>query len=176
MEVKMNPPTLYKTLEALDCETYSSLVETVDRGHGRIETRTVRTAPVPESIVWPYANPVFRIDRHVTDLLGENPRDETAFGISDRNPQVADASGIGTLVRGHWGIETRLHYVRDMTYDEDRSQVRTGNEPRAMAILRNTAIGLLRRLQLPNIQRAVNHLHRRADRVTTLLLSLTAAS
>ncbi|MCL5972477.1 MAG: hypothetical protein M1499_07955 [Firmicutes bacterium] len=65
---------------------------------------------------------------------------------------------------------------RDMTYDEDRSQVRTGNEPRAMAILRNTVIGLLRRLQLPNIQRAVNHLHRRADQVATLLLSLTATS
>ena len=171
MEGKMNQPTLYKTLEALACEEYSSPVETVDRGHGRIETRTVRTAPVPESITWPYATQVFRIDRHVTDLLGENPRNETAFGISDLTPQVADASCIGTLVRGHWGIETRLHYVRDMTYDEDRSQVRTGNEPRAMAILRNIAIGLLQRLKLPNIQRAVNHLQRRPDQVATLLLS-----
>ncbi len=136
-----------------------------------METRTVRTAAVPKSVTWPHAGQVFRIDRHVTDLPGENPRDETAYGIIDLGPQVADATRIDTLVRGHWGIETRLHYVRDMTYDEDRSQVRTGNGPRAMAILRNTATGLLRRLQLPNIQRAVNHLQRRPDQVATLLLS-----
>ena len=145
--------------------------QTVDRGHGRLETRTVRTAAVPPSVAWPHARPVFRIEHHVTNLHGENARDETAYGITDLGPQLADAARIGTLVRGHWGIETRLHYVRDMAYDEDRSQVRTGNEPRAMAILRNTAIGLLRRLPLPNIQRAVHHLHRRPDQVATLLLS-----
>ena len=171
MEVKRNQPTLYKTLEALEDAAYTTRVDTVDRGHGRIETRTIRTAPVPASLIWPYAAQVFRIDRHVTDLRGKNPRGETAFGISDLNARETNASDIGQLVRGHWGIETRLHYVRDMTYDEDRSQVRTGNEPRAMAILRNTAIGLLRRLPLPNIQRAVHHLHRRPDQVATLLLS-----
>lgn len=89
---------------------------------------------------------VFRIDRHVTDLNGEKLHKETAFGITDLGPTQADTHRIGTLVRGHWGIETRRHYVRDRTYDEDRSQVRTGNGPRTMAILRNLAIGLLRRL------------------------------
>lgn len=47
-------------------------------------------------------------------------------------------------MRGHWGIEDRLHWVRDVTYDEDRSQVRTGNGPRVMASLRNLAIAMLR--------------------------------
>ena len=132
-----------------------------------MRTRLVLTA----SLDWPHARQVFRIDRHVTDLHGEKPRDETAFGITDLGPNQADAQRIGTLVRGHWGIETRLHYVRDMTYDEDRSQVRTGNGPRTMATLRNLAIGLLRRLQLPNIQRAVDHLQRRPEAVAALLLS-----
>lgn len=58
-----------------------------------------------------------------------------------------------------------------MTYDEDRSQVRMGNEPRAMAVLRSTAIGLLPRLKLPNIQRTVNHLARHPKRVAALILS-----
>lgn len=48
------------------------------------------------------------------------------------------------VILGHWAIENRVHYVRDMTYDEDRSQVRTGQTPRAMATLRNIAIGLIR--------------------------------
>ncbi len=71
----------------------------------------------------------------------------------------------------HWGIETRLHYVRDMAYDEHRSQVRTDNEPRAMAILRNAAIGILRHLHLPNIQRAFLRLGRHPEKVAILLLS-----
>ena len=48
------------------------------------------------------------------------------------------------LVRGHWQIENTSHWVRDVTFDEDRSQVRCGNIPQCMAALRNTAIGLLR--------------------------------
>ena len=50
----------------------------------------------------------------------------------------------GDQIRGHWSIENRSHYVRDFTYDEDRSQVRTGNGPNSMASLRNFAISLLR--------------------------------
>lgn len=113
---------------------------------------------------------VFRIDRHVTDLDGSNPRDEVALGITDLTPEEANAAQIGALVRGHWGIETRLHWERDMIYDEDRSQIRTHNGPQVMATLRNTAIGLLRRLQVPNIQRAVNYLNRHPEHVARVLL------
>jgi len=113
---------------------------------------------------------VFRVDRHVTDLLGENPHDEVAFGITDLGPDEIDAAGLNALVRGHWGIETRLHYVRDWTYDEDRSQVRTKSGPQLMATLRNTAIGLLRYLHLPNISRAVKHLDRRPEKIAALLI------
>lgn len=97
------------------------------------------------------AGQAFRIDRHATDLDGSNPRDDVAFGITDLTPEEANAEQIGALVRGHWGIETRLHWERDMIYDEDRSQVRTQNGPRVMATLRNTAIGLLHRLDVPNL-------------------------
>ena len=67
---------------------------------------------------------------------------------------------LNPFVQGHWGIETRLHYVRDWTYDEDRSQVRTQQGPQVIATLRNTAMGLLRHLKLPNVSRAVKHLDR----------------
>ena len=115
---------------------------------------------------WPHLGQAFRIDRHVTDLDGGNPRDEVAFGITDLTPDQADAAMIGCLVRGHWGIETRAHWV---VYDEDRSQVRTENEPRVMATLRNTAISLLRHVGVSNIQRAVNYLHRHPQQVARIL-------
>ena len=63
-----------------------------------------------------------------------------------------------------------MHWERDGVYDEDRSQIRTGHGPRVMATLRNTAMGLLHRLQIPNLQRAVNYLNRHADHVADALL------
>lgn len=130
----------------------------------------MRTTTVLNDYVdWPHLGQAFRIDRHVTDLDGSNPRDEVAFGITDLTPQQADPVMIGGLVRGHWGIETRLHWVRDVVYDEDRSQVRMENGPRVMATLRNTAISLLRHIGVPNIQRAVNYLHRHPQQVARIL-------
>ena len=59
------------------------------------------------------------------------------------------------LSRGHWAIENGLHWVRDVTFDEDRSQVRTKSAPRVMATLRNLAISLLRLAKRPNIAKAL---------------------
>lgn len=61
-------------------------------------------------------------------------RDDFPDG-SDRRP------GVATWIRGHWSIENKVHWVRDVTYDEDRSQTRTGTGPQVMAALRNAAIG-----------------------------------
>ena len=172
MEVKKNQPTLYEAIAAVELEDYTRPIITLDKGHGRIEQRIVRTSTVLNSYLdWPYLGQIFRIDRHVTNLVGENPHDEVAFGVTDLRPKRASAKRIGRIVRGHWGIETRLHYVRDMAYDEDRSQVRTESGPQVMATLRNTAIGLIRRMNLPNIQRTLQHLGRRPDQVCALLLS-----
>ena len=63
----------------------------------------------------------------------------TSLGWSDIAP-----ADLATLVRGHWSIENKVHWVRDLTFDEDHSTVRTGTLPQLMATLRNTAIGLLR--------------------------------
>lgn len=62
------------------------------------------------------------------------------------------------LNRGHWGIENRLHWVRDVTYDEDRSQIRTANGPPMMACLRNFAISVLRLADCSTIAAALREL------------------
>ena len=59
--------------------------------------------------------------------------------------------------RGHWGIENRVHWVGDVTFDEDRSQVRTGAAPQVMAALRNLVIGLVRRTRATNVAAALRY-------------------
>jgi len=78
---------------------------------------------------------------------------------------------IAAWVQGHWGIENRCHYVPDVTYDEDRSRVRTGNGPHLMATLRNLAISLFRLTGATNIAHACRHHAARPDRPITLLLT-----
>ena len=71
-------------------------------------------------------------------------RQEVIYGVTSLGRERADAEQLLELVRQHWHIENKSHWVRDVTFDEDRSQARSGNIPQVMATLRNTAIGLMR--------------------------------
>ena len=103
------------------------------------------------------------------NLDGTRRSGEIAYGVTSLTEEQASPERIAKLVRGHWEIENRLHYVRDVTYDEDRSQVRTGNAPRSMASLRNLAIGVLRLAGATNIAAALRWVARRPERALTLL-------
>ncbi|HCC33506.1 MAG TPA: hypothetical protein DEQ28_06375 [Clostridiales bacterium] len=95
-----------------------------------IELRTIRTSSALQGyIAFPHAVQVFRLDRQTTDLLGMRPRRETPSDITSLSPQQAGPGRLLKLARGHWEIENRLHRVRDVTFDENRSQVRTGLPP-----------------------------------------------
>lgn len=67
---------------------------------------------------------------------------EHVFVITSLPPGQAAADKIACYVRGHWGVENRLHWVRDTAYGEDASQIRTGHAAHLMATLRNLAINL----------------------------------
>ena len=129
-----------------------------DKGHGRIETRKIQTSTALKGYInFPYAAQVFRIERITTNLRGENHREEIAYGITSAPREKADAKRLLALVRDHWRIENSLHWVRDVTFDEDRSQVRTGAGPQVMATLRNLVISLLRLLGFKNISQALRY-------------------
>ena len=81
----------------------------------------------------------------------------------------AGPATLAAWVRGHWEIENRLHWVRDVTYQEDKSMVRTGNAPRVMASLRSLAISLLRIDRHSNIAAANRHHARDPQRTLQLL-------
>jgi len=95
--------------------------------------------------------------------------DETSYFITSLRAEQASARELLGLLRGHWGIENRVHWVRDVTFDEDRCQVRKGSAPQVMAALRNTVIGLLRLRQEPNIAAALRNCAWHAERAIDLV-------
>lgn len=127
-----------------------------DRGHGRIERRTIRTAPAT-SLDFPHAAQVFRIVRHVADLDGNGLSKEVAYGITNAPPQVAGPAHLNTYVRQHWSVENSGHYVRDRTLREDDCQARTGQLPHVLATLRNLVISAFRQRGHVNIAHARRH-------------------
>lgn len=102
-------------------------------------------------------------------VKGRKSIEETVYGLTSLSPQRASPAQVLAYNRGHWQIENRLHHVRDMTYDEDRSQVRRERRPHAMATLRNVAISLLRLAGAENIAAATRHLGRQVERPLRLL-------
>ena len=125
----------------------------------KIQTSTA----LNDYIEFPYVAQVCRIQRITYKLNGELMRSEVAYGITSLSPEKADAKRLLSLNRGHWCIENRLHWVRDVTFDEDRSQVRVGEGPRVMATLRNLAISLFRLHEVKNTAQALRKCGRNVE-------------
>ena len=104
---------------------------------------------------WPHVRQICRLERHRIPLRRGVPTGtasvEIAYYITSLPPERATPARLLALIRGHWGIENRLHHVRDVTFDEDHSTVRSGAAPQVLAACRNLAIGLLRQHRHANI-------------------------
>lgn len=100
----------------------------------------------------------FRIDRVRSTLSGELISSETVYGITSQSQQQASPACILCQNREHWSIENSSHYVRDVTFDEDRSRIRKGSGPQVMATLRNLVIGILRLTGINNIAQGLRNL------------------
>lgn len=129
--------------------------QTVDLGHGRIERRRlIVRALLPGDSDWPGARQVFQVERRRLRVTTGEVSTEVTFGLTSLAAEDATPARLLTLLRGHWHIENKAHWVRDVTFDEDRSQVRCGAIPQVMATVRTTAIGLLRQTGETNIAAA----------------------
>lgn len=139
-------------------DDFEAVYEQTNRGHGRIEHRRIYTSTVVNlDVDFPYCAQVFRIERTRTDLRGQNYEHEIAYGVTSLPSAKADPRRLLQLSRGHWHIENSLHWVRDVTFDEDRSQIHKGSGPRVMASLRNLAISIFRMKGFSNIARALRY-------------------
>jgi len=144
LTVKRNQPSLHAQLAALPWRHVPVAHQAREKGHGRAERRTMKTTAVAAGLAFPHAAQAIQIVRRRRPLTGKKWSTETVYAITSMTVIQARPADLARFIRGHWGIEDRLHWVRDVTYDEDRSQVRTGNGPRVMASLRNLAIAVLR--------------------------------
>jgi predicted transposase YbfD/YdcC len=134
--VKRNQPGLHAQLAALPWRHVPVACRTRGKGHGRAERRTLKATAVAAGLTFPHAAQAIQIIRRRRPLTSTKWTTETVYAITSLTVIQARPADLARIARGHWGIEDRLHWVRDVTYDEDRSQVRTGNGPRVMASLR----------------------------------------
>ncbi|MCI4674102.1 ISAs1 family transposase [Candidatus Mycolicibacterium alkanivorans] len=166
--VKANMPTLHHKLKKLPWKDIPAhTARATDRG--RRVTRTIKVADVPDWIDFPGAAQVAQLRRTVTDKGTKTV--EVVYLITSARHTAAPPQRLATWVQGHWGIENRLHWVRDVTFDEDASQVRTGQAPRVMATCRNLAISMLRIAGWDNIAAGLRHHARHPDHALTLVLT-----
>lgn len=157
--VKDNNKHLHDGLQQLAWHTLPLHI-TDETGHGRTEHRSTQLAPLLPGIdrwhvEFPHATHAFRVHRHTHTHTTGKQHDEIAFGITNLTGAHTHPASIHTFVRDHWHIENRLHWVRDVTYHEDHSRIRTGNAPRIMASLRNLAISAHRLTGATNIADAL---------------------
>jgi predicted transposase YbfD/YdcC len=171
--VKANQPTLLDRCQRLPWHLVPELDRTRDRGHGRVEIRTLKVVSV-HHFGFPHAAQVLQVTRKTRDLH-HHPRrftTVTVYAITSLTHAQAGPARLADLIRGHWAIEA-LHHIRDTTFAEDASQVRTGVTPNVMATLRNLVIGVLSRAGPVNVAAALRRHARNPCRpLATLGISL----
>lgn len=163
LTVKKNQPTLYADIallfeeSAVVRDTITSTRQLNVHGNRGEERILQASTALQDYCPWPGLQQVFRIERHFTDKQTGRTTCDTDFGITSLSAERADAQRLANLVRGHWGIENRLHWVRDVTFNEDASHVRSDHAPQTMAALRNVAISLIRLLGCDGIAPTLRH-------------------
>ncbi len=149
MTVKANTPTLFAALDALDWAGVPIGHHSAETGHGRTERRTIQVMDAPDHVaaMFPHAAQVFLIERYVTRKVRKRRKNSrkyrtvevrtavAALCITSLSAREAAPEHLAGYVRKHWSIENKIHWVRDVTYREDSSRVRTGSRPRIMVTL-----------------------------------------
>lgn len=166
--VKGNQPALLARLKALPWREVPTHTST-QTGHGRRATRTIKVIQAPAWTEFTGAAQVAQLRRTVTRAGKKSV--EVVYLITSATHATAPPAVLAGWVQNHWGIENRLHWVRDVTFDEDRSTIRTGTTPHVMASLRNTAITLLRLSEWTNIAAGLRHHARNPEQAITCLLT-----
>ena len=162
LTIKGNQPSLHDQLKALPWRDVPVTSDTRGRGHGRHERRTLKITAVARGLAFPRASQAIQITRR---RKGEGKWSrETCYAVTSLSVTQASPAQLAAIIRGHWGIEDRLHWVRDLDFDEDRSQIRTASGPQIMASLRNLAITILRLTGATCIAAALRHHARRSSR------------
>ncbi|MEV4832871.1 ISAs1 family transposase [Micromonospora sp. NPDC049257] len=169
--IKTNQPTAHSQLAALPWRDIAVQHTASTRGHGRRESRSIKTCAVADElggIVFPHARLAIRVHRR-RKQSGKHETRESVYAVTSLDAHQARPADLATAIRGHWAVENSSHHIRDVTYAEDASTVHTGTAPRAMATLRNLAIGVLKTLGADNIAKTTRAIRDEPQRALTIL-------
>jgi predicted transposase YbfD/YdcC len=161
LPVKANQPQTCEAIE--DWFSYpapyaqpNGLAQTVEKGHGRITTRRIETTTaLNDYLSWEGLAQTYKLTRRSVNVTTGEVSIQSICGITSLSPQQASAADLLRLTRQHWTIENRLHWVKDVTLDEDRCQLRKGCPHQLMAFLRDLSISILRAVGWQNIASAL---------------------
>jgi predicted transposase YbfD/YdcC len=164
MVVKEDQPALLAAIELLFAEppeggtAAETVARTTTKGHGRLEWRTLETSSALQGwLNWPDHRQVLRRTCRRVRLATGEVQEQVTYGVTSLDVREANAALLERFWRGHWTIENRVHYVRDVTWGEDAGQARVGSTPQALAALRNALLSLLRFLGWTSIADALRH-------------------
>jgi DDE_Tnp_1-associated/Transposase DDE domain len=181
MIVKENTKGLYGRIDALDWAAVPISHQVEEAGHGRRERRTLRVLDAPADLGFPGAAQVFLIERYTTRTVRKRPKGSRRYrkvqvrtavavlGVTSLSAREAAPEHLAGYVRGQWTIENKIHWVRDVTFREDASQVRTAHRFRVMATLRNLTIGLIRQAGYTHIAATLRKIRNDPHLLPTLL-------
>jgi predicted transposase YbfD/YdcC len=178
MVVKKNQATLYEFLDLLfslpahpaDHEVWDQAGPTSEKGHGRLETRTLITGSAHiEDVDWPGVAQVMRRECERIELKSGKLTREMSYGVTSLAPERADAAVLEALWRGHWTIENRVHYVRDVSFGEDGGHAAAGSTAHALASVRNALLEMFRRAGWRFVPDALAHYGASVRRALTLV-------
>lgn len=175
LTVKGNQPTLLAQITAALPNAASGTEHHVstDRGKGRIVRRSIWVAPA-EGIDFPGAAQVFRIRRDTFDHMGNRLSKEVVHGVTSLTALQAGPDVIARFIRLHWGIENKIHWVRDVVYREDDQHAYAGTGAQVMATLRNLALGLLRLAGVTQITRTLQRIAANRTRIFPIIAAATS--
>lgn len=150
-------------------EQQQETASTIEKGHGRIERRTLTTTTgLNGHLDWPHVGQVCQIKRERT-IQGKTSV-ELAHCVTSLSRSDASAERLLALARDHWGaIENGLHYVRDEAFGEDRSPIFRGEAPQNLAALRNAGLNCLRHLKIDNVTATLRSFARKPLRLFRIL-------
>ena len=169
-----NQQKLFDAADALPWRALAGESWTVDRGHGRVDVRTIKTLP-PAGLItekWPQVRQVFLVERYSYAPGGTLLSAVAVLGITSLTAEQASPGDLLAYLRGHWSIEMH-HYVRDVAFGEDGH--RSAAAPQAFAAIRNAVTGAFRLLGVPGIAAQLRASRRDPYRLPFQLLGLAAA-
>jgi predicted transposase YbfD/YdcC len=156
IQVKGNQPTLFQTIkDVVDGQSAISTISHDERSRGRHERRTVAVFSPPAQVAeeWKGLQRVIHVERQVS-RVGKDTLTHHYY-ISSVCSDQAEVFAIG--IRGHWSIENRLHWVKDVIQHEDAAGIKKGNGVETLSLLKNVAINISRELGFDSIKGAAIH-------------------